>query len=667
MKSKYANPASEQAYRRLVDDLPHFPVSFSYDGQVYRGFPAPDFALQSREAKNTDRGEACRLVLTGPKNLTIIIDTAFYASHGVYEWTLRFKNESAADTGTLSDLYVCDMVFEGERPVLKGILGDHINLYKPYVYELEKEPVSFVSDSGRATHVYFPYFNLEHGTGGTMLAIGWAGTWSAHFTAEGNSTRYQARSVNDLSLHLKPGEEIRTALVVIAPYTKRDEHYATNFWRSWFINCSMPRADIQGNPIEPFSTCCLSSDTGRPNSDGSISEAYDTWQPSLDKMAEEGVQTDFRWFDAGWYPDPYGNTVPVDWWATVGAWVLDPVKWPGDTFKQSVAYAHERGMKTLMWFEPERVTHPEALAKNYGYNTDWAIQRPGDGVITNDLGNDDCFEWTTSRIIRLLTDNKVDMYREDNNANPGPLWRELDLADGRRGMTESRFVDAHYRMWDAIIQATGEYGGCSFCDSCASGGGRNDLESLRRGVPLLRSDSDRTTTALRLSMTTSFCKYVPFCGANTKEKKEQLALTGVSDVYTWRASYLPALNVDSQFVQDPDQDFDMLRFGLNEWKSIRHLLLSDFYVLTPWRSQDEKDGFTAYAYFDEERQEGVLFAFRMEDCAEDKLNIALPFADGSATYTLTSADGLPDISTTGSVSLTLKEKRTALMYHIRKG
>ena len=187
-----------------------------------------------------------------------------------------------------------------------------------------------------------------------MLAIGWAGTWSAHFTAEGNSTRYQARSVNDLSLHLKPGEEIRTALVVIAPYTKRDEHYATNFWRSWFINCSMPRADIQGNPIEPFSTCCLSSDTGRPNSDGSISEAYDTWQPSLDKMAEEGVQTDFRWFDAGWYPDPYGNTVPVDWWATVGAWVLDPVKWPGDTFKRSVAYAHERGMKTLMWFEPEQ-------------------------------------------------------------------------------------------------------------------------------------------------------------------------------------------------------------------------------------------------------------------------------------------------------------------------
>jgi alpha-galactosidase len=92
----------------------------------------------------------------------------------------------------------------------------------------------------------------------------------------------------------------------------------------------------------------------------------------------------------------------------------------------------------------------------------------------------------------------------------------LDFIEGtdRRGITECKFIDAHYRMWDEIIACTSGYGGCGFVDSCASGGGRNDLESMRRGIPLLRSDYDRTTTGIRLSMTSAFNKWIPFCGAS---------------------------------------------------------------------------------------------------------------------------------------------------------
>ncbi|NLG26136.1 MAG: hypothetical protein GX558_12320 [Clostridiales bacterium] len=645
--------------------MPAFPASFTYGGRAYRGFPEPDFAVITRTPLCAGgKKEDCRIELAGPQNLTVAVDAAFYPAFGVYEWTLRFENRGAADTAELGELFACDMVFPGERPVLRGILGDHENQYRPYARDLTQEDVRFVSDSGRPTHVYFPYFNLEHGDGGTMLAIGWAGTWSARFERADGAIRYRARSVNDLALSLRPGESIGTALIVVAGYRMRDEHYATNFWRSWFIECNLPPADREGAPLRAFSTCCLAADTGRPNSDGSISEAHDTWRPSLDKMAEVGAQTDFRWFDAGWYPDPKGNTVESDWWGTVGAWVLDPVKWPGRTFRDSVEYAHRRGMKTLMWFEPERVTNPEALAARHGYDVRWAIRRPGDNTITNNLGDPDCLRWTADRIIRVLTENKVDMYREDNNGNPGPLWRDQDAKDGRRGMTECRFVAAHYALWDAIVDATARGGGCAFCDSCASGGGRNDLASLRRAVPLLRSDSDRTSTALRLSMTTAFNRFIPFCGANTKEKAGQLDATGLSDRYTWRASYLPILNVDSQFVRDPDQDFDMLRFGLEEWKRINRFLLADFYPLTPWHAPGDRAGFTAFAYYDEDALEGVLFAFRMEDCEQDALELSLPFAEPGARYRLVSADGLPEIAAADRVRLSLPEKRTALMYHI---
>lgn len=214
-------------------------------------------------------------------------------------------------------------------------------------------------------------------------------------------------------------------------------------------------------------------------------------------------------------------------------------------------------------------------------------------------------------------------------------------------------------MWDEIIACTLSYGGCGFVDSCASGGGRNDLESMRRGVPLLRSDADRTSTALRLSMTSSFNRWIPFCGANTKEKLSELAPTGVSDPYVWRASYLPALNVDSQYVQDPTQDFDMLRFGLREWDKVKLFLLKEFYPLTPWHSEDVKDAFTAFAYFDPEREEGVLLAFWQEDCEQAGLAVPLPFAV-SGSWILTDEDTGEELCVSGgSVTLAFEQPRTA--------
>ncbi len=665
MQRTYRNPASEAFYRDLIGQPENFPVSFYYDAQPIHGFPAPLFRLagQSR-TKSPERREDC-LVLEGPQGLTVTVKAAYWVDFGVTEWTLRFENRGDADTGLLSDVCCCELDFAGGAPVLRGILGDLGNQYRPYATDLTKQNAAFESLSGRPTHGNFPYFNLEHDGGGVLLALGWAGSWSAWFHAENGTTHFRARSTVGLSLRLHPGEHFRTALCVIAPYYVRDEDAAMNFWRDWFVRCNLPKADAQGHALQPFSTCFLALDTGLPNSDGSISERSTTWRPSMEKMLSEDVKTDFRWFDAGWYSDPAGNTVERDWWGTVGSWELDPVKWPGKSFLESTDFAREHGMKTLMWFEPERVTDPEALARNYGYKTEWAIPFPGRNLLTNNIGDPACLRWTTERVCRVLRDNKVEMYREDNNSDPGVLWRALDETDGRHGATECRVVEAHYKLWDDIIETTKSIGGCAFCDSCASGGGRNDLESLRRGVPMLRSDSDRTTTALRLSMTSSFNRWIPFCGANTREKLGQLDAKGRSDVYTWRASYLPALNVDSQYVQDPDQDFSMLRFGLREWDRVKPYLLADFYVLTPWHTPRDRSGYTAYTFYNPDEGRGVLFVFRMEDCESEGFALTLPYAGDGCT--LTDADTDERVAYLPGMTLTLPEKRTARLFFVENG
>jgi len=629
---------SRKAYDALIADLGTLPFSFVYDDKVYTGFPAETFR-QVEHRRSVQGKKESNLYVLKAGDLQVTVDTAFYAGYGAYEWTVWFENTGTKNSGIISDMRAADMTLAGARPVLKGILGDHVHLYQPYARALEETPVHFRSVKGRPTHIWFPYFNLEHDDGGMLIALGWGGTWEARFSTDGNGcTRFVASGTNDLRTYLKPGEKIRSPLMSFLPYTVRDENHATNLWRQWFLDCNLPKLNAKGDAVKPFSTTWLAGDTGLPNSDGSISERHFTWKPSLEKMFAEGIKFDYRWFDAGWYCAPDGSTVPADWAGTIGTWEIDPVKWPGNSFRESVEFGHAHGMKTLVWFEPERVSHVDDLVKNWGYKKEWAVA--SGGAITSNIGDEGCFAWTLGRILAFMKRHDVDMYREDNNNNPRAAWDAIAVREGenRQGIVENRCVTAHYLLWDRIIEFCAKNGKDTFVDSCASGGGRNDLESLRRGIPLMRSDHDRTTTALRLSMGTAFNRWVPFQGANTVEQVGQLEVEARRDVYTLRASYTPILNLSAQWAQNPKTDFDLIRFGMREWDTVKDYLLKDFYLLTPWNGPEDRTHWTSYVYFDPEKDSGVLFALRMEDAKEVSYAHRLTMLKPGQMYELRDAD-----------------------------
>jgi alpha-galactosidase len=629
---------SRAIYDAYITNLGKLPFSFVYGETAYMGFPSGTFRqIEHKHSVQDNKESDCFVLKMG--DLQVTVDTAFYAGYGAYEWTVWFENTGKDNTAVIRDMRAADMLFAGARPVLKGILGDHQNQYRPYARALEEAPVQFTSNNGRPTHIWFPYFNLEHGDGGTLIALGWGGTWEALFTADGNGrTRLIASGNNGLRTYLKPGEKIRSPLMAFLPYAGRDEARAINLWRRWFLECNLPKLNAKGDPVRPFSTTWLAGDTGLPNSDGSISERHFTWRPSLEKMFAERIRFDYRWFDAGWYPAPDGKAVESDWWGTVGRWEIDTVKWPGNSFRESVDFAHKHRMKTLVWFEPERVTHVEDLVRNCGYKTEWAVSCGH--ATANNIGNEECFQWTLKRILDFLEHHDIDMYREDNNCDPRVLWDTLSAREGadRVGIAENKSVVAHYRLWDSIIEFCARNGKDTFVDSCASGGGRNDLESLRRGIPLMRSDADRTTTALRLSMGTAFNRWVPFHGAACVEQDRELAVDGKRDKYIFRVSYNPILNLSAQWVQDPKTDFELIRFGIREWESVRDYLLKDFYLLTPWNGPTDRTHWTSYVYFDPEKDSGVLFAFRMEDAKDVSCMLKLTMLDPSHVYELRDAD-----------------------------
>lgn len=636
---------AQKEFNEMISDLSKFPVNFVYDGTYYSGFGK--FAEILRETWEDGVKEGVNICVRIDDTLLARLEAVYYHEYEAYDYTVYFENYSnSKNSGVLEQLNAVDMTFEGKNAHLKGIFGDHGNQYLPYDYDLAEEDVNFTSLSGRATHEYFPYFNLETDEGGALLAIGWGGTWKADFQydAESGSTRYTGTGTVDMATYLKPRETVRTPLIATVRYYTRDEDAAMNRWREWMIDCNIPSADAESEgPLQPFTGVMVAYDTGKPNSDGSISESYDTWQNSLDAYYNHGLTADYRWVDAGWYYSPYNQTVPSDWWGTVGTWEMDPVKWPDNTFREMTDYCREHGTKTFLWFEPERVTHLDGMVQNYGYKREWVLSDHGNNnCYINNLGNKECLEWTLNRIVSTMEEHGIDMYREDFNMDPGIFWSIGDGYEGvnRTGITENLYMQGHYALWDGIIEYCAENGKTTFIDSCASGGGRNDLETLRRSVPLLRSDSDRTTIELRLAMTSRLVQWIPFTGAASKESSGQLT-TGIMDIYVLRASYLPFFRYSAEFYHKQDSlDWDTLRQGMDEWNDIKDYFYADFYRLTPYRSTTEKGEWTAWEYFDEESDSGVIQAFRLPECEEDTYLIQAKGVDPDSYYTVRDIDGV---------------------------
>ncbi|MBP1587054.1 MAG: alpha-galactosidase [Clostridia bacterium] len=673
--------AGKRLFDRVICDPERMPFTFVYGGKEYRGLGG----LGARKM-TAGEGKDTRVITTAMADdrLRIRVDAKYVSEFGQCEYTVWFENAGDSPTEVISGVYAADLELEGRNPVLRGNMGDHDNWYAAYEHDLTGGDKYFLSLGGRSTHIVFPYFDIVHGNGGTMAALGWAGTWealvSAGNEAEGSAavTRLRARTDVSLNAVLLPGEKIRTGLVVLLPYKGRNYDDATNLWREWFLKYNAPKADGSGARLAPVSTTCFASDTGLPNSDGSISERSFTWKPTLDKIVAEDIVPDFRWFDAGWYFDPAGNTVETDWWGTVGSWELDRVKWPGSSFRESNEACRRAGIRNLVWFEPERVTHVEDLAKNHGYDPEWSI---GEGPVrTNNLGDPDCLAWTLARITGMMDENDVDMYREDNNSDPGFAWPYRDGQETKRlglpryGITENKCISGHYALWDGIIEYCRTHGKCTFVDSCASGGGRNDVESMRRGIPLMRSDFDRTTSSMRLSQSSTFPRWIPFHGSSTKETANQLDdMPGKgSSVYVSRASLLPVYNYGNAFTHNKEIDFDLLRRNLAEWKSVRHLLIKDMYVLTPWRHDSDRTHWTAFAYDDPDAGESVLLAFRMEEAGAETFTARLPFAMPESEYILRNADTQETVKMSGKalaiegITVRLAEPKSSALFYINR-
>jgi len=595
----------------LAGDIP---FSFRYGEKSSRDLLA-GWKHEARPAKRQAGKQTQVTRWTDPATgLTVDCELTLFDDFPAAEWVLRFTNHGPADTPILADILPLDLKMVAPGEVLfrrsHGSTSTATDFLPQDGPVRPKSEITLAPTGGRSSSGVLPFFNLQWRGGGAAMAIGWSGQWALrlHRGAASDLTLQAGQQSTHLKLH--PGESIRTPRILLIPWQGDDRFRGNNLLRRLLLAHYAPQIDGR------VATPPVSANTWFTHRAGNeVTEANQL--RAIAAFARLGVEV--FWLDAGWFEGGWPNGV--------GSWVPKKPAFPNG-LKPLGAAAHKAGMKFMVWFEPERV-HPQS---RIGTEHPEFVLRAGSGNGLFNLGNPKARAWLTDLLSAAITEGLIDIWRCDFNIDPLPFWQKADAPD-RRGITEIRYVEGLYAMWDELRR---RHPGL-LIDNCASGGRRIDLETCSRSYALWRSDTQcggRAAPVWDQVQTAGLSLYVPLHAAG---------LWGF-DPYTHRSVAIggACLCPDATAEGFPA---DAARAAIGEMKRLRRLYLGDYYPLT--EIDLDPRHWIAWQFDRPELGEGLAVFFRRPASPYTSLEVSLKGLDPEATYEITFADTATTAKLTG--------------------
>ena len=600
-----------------------------------------------------------------------------YEKFDAYEWVNYIENTSEQPTGILSELWDSDctlpLAHEDDRKycAYQPDPKTATKVYAPvgsvwsqtdfscnvdtmrdarrpnHIYPGETK--EYTASGGRSSEERAPFFRVHKENGGYIFAIGWTGQWKCQISRGNDSVTFRSK-IEDTFFRLMPGEKLRTSSVVIMPYTG-DAADAHNKWRRLVkehFSLIGKEGRAQNGPL------CAGIWGGMKTQ--SVLDRIET-------IRKNALPFEYIWMDAGWYgidTRPTPDEFEGDWGIHTGDWRVSPLVHP-QGLKDVTGAVHDAGMKFLLWVEPERVirTTPMAVAHpEYFLSGD----NPYDNNRLLNLGNEDAWNYCFETLSRLIEELHIDCYRQDFNFPPLPCWRKNDAPD-RQGITEIRHINGMYRLWDELLKRFPHL----IIDNCASGGRRIDIETLRRSIPLWRSDLQcpaNYDVEGSQCHNQSFNQWMPYSGTSSGRDYDE---------YRIRSAYAAALTTNYSFSErdrfcDTQEKVDFLKKYLEEYRRVRPYFSEDFYPLT--EITENLDVWCAMQFDRPGQRDGIVLVFRRENAPYETACLPLRGLDEGAEYLFTDADGGEftvggkELAENG-LKLTVPEKRKAKIYFYR--
>ncbi len=574
--------------------------SFCLDGKYVP--LAADLSMFLKDTEGNMRTYATQIDL-----LTSRLQVTSYGN-GLWEFCTYLRNEGTERSAQITELYGLDVTIPVRGKVRwESLTGDVCGLESFLPLEQEvAEGVDIIREagSGRSSQgESFPYFDLSDEENSIVIGIGWTGQWKYMLSREGEELHLRV-GFTDCDMYLMPEEEIRSASVLLYVGECGVELLKVRQkFRRMHRELLSPAAAQGGHVTVP---------TALQVFDRYI-KARPGWRTEKEQLecveiASRLYGVDTYWLDAAWFEKAFPRGV--------GNYNYEPGLPNGLTAVGE--RAHEKGLRFIVWFEPERVYHNTEVHREH---RDWLLEAPETGLFLLDLSRKEVAEWLTEKLCDHIRRDRIDIYRQDFNMDPLPFWRANDT-EGRKGYTENCYITNLYRVWDSLKEAFPQL----MIDNCASGGRRLDFEMNRRALALWRSDTgcfEGTGSSCNQNQAIGLSRYLPY----------HSVATWTADAYNMRAAMACGLALNFP-VMEESFEASAYEEALKEVARTKGLWDGDFYPLTA--ASREENVWTAYQLNCEER--GFALFFRRSESEKPENLFSLRGLVPDALYQVTLSD-----------------------------
>jgi alpha-galactosidase len=310
--------------------------------------------------------------------------------------------------------------------------------------------------------------------------------------------------------------------------------------------------------------------------------SYDHWfgigsKLSFDEMKSQAVRAadlgvEVFVVDAAWFPGDFPEGV--------GNWNdVDSSRFP-DGLEPLAEYVRGLNMDFGLWFEIERahegtralIEHPE-----------YFIPRPAGSKLCNsahlNLARQDAQDWAIRTIGNWIERLDLRWSRWDYNIEPQPYWGSADPS----GKIQFDYMAGLYRVLDTLMSEHPKW----MVEGCASGGRRIDVGTMKRAHTFWFSDHSSVPSICRY-MQARANRFLPGHLLNSSVAVEwRNGDAGFNDVAVL-SRMLGKLSFDGDIASWSPALSERMSAWVQEFKSIRHLLVQGFYQLlpTPATAQD---------------------------------------------------------------------------------
>ena len=190
------------------------PFSFIYDGKSSKDI-LKNWKIDQRTETIDDNRTKNIVTYTDPATgLEIQCEAIVYSDYPAVEWVIYFTNTSKADTPIIQDIQAIDALITADtlEPIIlhhsQGSLCNDTD-FLPYDDSISKgEKKTLTTSGGRSSQNSLPFYNIQLGSEGLIVAIGWSGQWISSIERLDDGINIKAgMELTYLKLH--PGESIR--------------------------------------------------------------------------------------------------------------------------------------------------------------------------------------------------------------------------------------------------------------------------------------------------------------------------------------------------------------------------------------------------------------------------------------------------------------------------